>query len=135
MTKQADWHWGVSNAGSSSIFLWLEPWANEVEVPTGATATLRIVNDSVQSDSLEIEDTGEHVVIWAAGGDCIEVYIDGVLQDTGSASNPVPDMFGTATKSLLGIVFDNQPQARLAGQQSTIEAPSFGRNVRRWLGF
>jgi hypothetical protein len=134
MTKQADWHWGVSNAGQSTVLLWLEPWADEVEVPTGKTATLRIVSAVAHPDPLEIEDTGEHVVIWAAGGDCVEVYLDGVLQHTGSASIPVPDGFGNSTKGLLGIMFDNQPKARLAGQQPTTKPPSLWGRLRPLMG-
>lgn len=133
MIKPENWHWGVSNAGSNPVYLWLEPWADEVEVPRGATATLRIVDGNAQSHSLEIEDTGEHVVIWAASGDCLEVYVDGVLQHTGSASIPVPDGFGTSTKNLLGIMFDKQPEARLAGQNSTAETPSFWQKLKRYV--
>ena len=73
------------------------------------------------------------MVIWAASGDCLEVYVDGVLQHTGSASIPVPDGFGTSTKNLLGIMFDKQPEARLAGQNSTAETPSFWQKLKRYV--
>jgi hypothetical protein len=130
MTTPLDWHWAMSNAGSTKVLLWLEPWADEVEVPVGGTATLRILNASNQFDSLDVEETGEHVVIWAADGDCLEVYIDGVLQPTGSASIPVPEGL---TKNLLGVVFANQPEAHLAGRRSRIEAPAFWRRIRSWI--
>ena len=135
MTKHENWHWGISNAGSSSVYLWLEPWADEVEVPSGATAILRILNGLVQSSALDVEETEDHVVIWAASGDRVEVYVDEVLQHTGSASIPVPGELGTSTKNLLGIMFGNQSEARLAGAQSTIQVPSLWRRIRLALGF
>lgn len=133
MTEGQDWHWGISNAGTSDVLIWLEPWADEVRIPGGATATLRIVNGAAQSSSLDVEETEEHVVIWAASGDCVEVYVDHVLQHTGSASIPVPDGFGASTKSLLGMMFGGQPAARLAGGHSA-QASSLWRRIRLWCG-
>ena len=129
-----EWHWGISNVGSSDVSLWLEPWADEVTIPGGATVTLRIVNETAQPSSLDVEETDEHVVIWATSGDCVEVYVDGVLQHTGSASIPVPEGLGTPTKTLLGIMFGSQSAARLAGGHSINQTPSLWRRIRLWAG-
>jgi hypothetical protein len=116
------------------VVLWLEPWADEVTIPSGATAILRIVNATAQSNSLDVEETDERVVVWATSGDCVKVYVDDVLQHTGSASIPVPDGFGTSTKTLLRIMFGSQPAARLAGGHSINQAPCLWQRIRQWCG-
>jgi hypothetical protein len=61
MTDRADWHWGISNAGADKVLLWLEPWADEIEVPSGVTATLRLLNPAQQNSILDVEQTDRAV--------------------------------------------------------------------------
>ncbi|MDG2512566.1 hypothetical protein [Sphingobium yanoikuyae] len=135
MNNQANWHWAISNLGPDGLFLWLEPWADEIEVPSKSTATFRIVNAQSPRDKLDVEDTGDQIIIWASGGDCIEVDVDGIRQVTGSATIPVPEEMGISTKELLGVLFSNQPTARLAGQSLSVQAPSIWQRIRRYLSF
>jgi hypothetical protein len=131
MTDGADWQWGVSNAGSGDLALWLEPWADEIIVPSKSTVTMRIVNACALSSSLDVEKTEDHLVIWGTAGDCIEVYVDNVVQDTGSATIPVPREFGTSSKNILEVLFNKQPSARLAGRSS----PNVLGRLRRFFRF
>jgi hypothetical protein len=133
--KQADWHWGISNAGQNILLLSLEPWADEIEVPCRSTATLRISNACSPRDELDVEDTGEHLVIWASGGDRVEVYIDEIRQHTASATISVPEEMGLSTRNLLGVLFNDQPAARLAGQQSLPPATFLWHRLRHYFGF
>lgn len=135
MTEQNGWHWALSNIGPAPLMLWLEPWADEVAVPGRSTVTLRIENGAPRDDGLDVEDGDQHLVIWAAGGDRIEVAVDGVVIRTGSAIIAVPDAFGMSPKRLLGLLFDEQPTARLAGRATGVAAPSLWKRLLRRLGF
>lgn len=133
MTEPADWHWALSNIGPAPLMLWLEPWADEVVVPGRSTVTLRIENGAPRDEGLDVEGGDEHLVVWAGGGDRIEVAVDGVVVRTGSAVIAVPDAFGVSPKRLLGVLFDEQPMARLAGR-ATGPRPSFWGQLLRRLG-
>jgi hypothetical protein len=135
MSGPADWNWALSNIGPAPLMLWLEPWADEVAVPGRSTVTLRIENGASGERGLDIDDSGEHLVVWAAGGDRIEVAVDGVVVRTGSAVIAVPDAFGMSPKRLLGVLFDEQPSARLAGRAASVPRPLLWRRLLRRLGF
>lgn len=79
-----------------------------------------------QNDALgEVEWGEEYLVVWA-GAKTVEVFVDGVLQDSGSASIPIPNGL---TKGMLDILFRDQPAARLGGGRS-LERPSLWRRIR-----
>jgi hypothetical protein len=62
----------------------------------------------------------------------VAVSIDGVLQRSGSALIPVPDGL---TKQMLGIVFADQPAARLGGSGSHLtERTPWWKRLSRRLG-
>ena len=114
--NDSDWNWGVSNLGPADLLIWLEPWAEEFRVPVRSTLTLKLINERRDSDPVEIEVDSEHIVVWANSGNKVEIYIDGVIQDSASAVIEVPDVFGGSVKRFLGIIFGNQPAARLGGR-------------------
>jgi hypothetical protein len=134
-----DWNWGVSNKGPGPLLVWLEPWAEEFEVPVGSTITMHVsctggIEDDEDDDAVSAECTTEHLVVWADAGQIVRVSIDGDLQDTASATIPVPGGFGGSTKDLLTLMFGGQPSARLGGVSNEAPPPrSFWKKAKRYL--
>ncbi|GAA4013243.1 hypothetical protein GCM10022280_09290 [Sphingomonas swuensis] len=124
-------HWGLSNPGPQPLSVWLEPWADEVEVPARSTITLT-VTDGLQDCAVgEVEWSPDHLVVWASAP-MIEAHVDGDLQHTGSAIIPAPK---DLTKAMLGVAFRDQPSARLAGRPfSPSKRSSWWQRARRVLG-
>lgn len=111
LMMKADQRWSVSNAGPEAWRLWLEPWAEEFVVPGRSTIVLEAIGGSDDCASFELDWTSEHLVAWASGS-TVRVFIDEVLQDSASATIPVP---AGLTKEVLNIVFSGHPAARLGG--------------------
>ena len=135
MPDATDWHWGLSNCGPCELLLLLEPWADEVKVPSKSTVTMRIRASDPDNQLVEVEHSEDHLVVWGAGGQSIEVFVDRVLQRTGSALIEVPEAFGMSTKKFLGIVFDNRPSARLAGSHASAASKSLWQRIKPRLKF
>jgi hypothetical protein len=112
-----DRNWGLCNPGPGTILLWLEPWAEEFEIPARSTVTLQPAIGFEGSPLEQVEWNEEHLVVWASAP-TVAVAIDGVVQDSASASIAIP---GGLTKGMLGILFANQPAARLGG--SSLQLP------------
>jgi hypothetical protein len=108
-----DNHWSLSNSGRDELLVWLEPWADEFAVPTRSTVVMRPSSGHTLG---EIEWTPDHLIVWA-NAPTVEVFIDGVLQHSGSATIPVPEGL---TKGMLGIVFAGHPAARLGGAHANV---------------
>ena len=103
-----DNQWSLYNAGPDALLVWLEPWAEKFVVPTRSTLAIQPSGGRAFG---EVEWTPDHLIIWA-DAPTIEVFIDGALQDSASATVAVPDGL---TKGMLGILFADQPSARLGG--------------------
>lgn len=130
------WHWGVSNPGPDRLLIWLEPWAEEFEVPVRSTLTVTVINDKRTTHSVEVDEGDEHIVLWADGGDKAEVSIDGVVQDSASAVMPFPETPGLSARSFLNVVFEHAPEARLGGRSPDVPEPvSLLRKLTRRLRF
>lgn len=105
---ESDHQLSFSNAGPEPLLVWLEPWAEEFVVAPRSSISLC---PPLGSELGELEQTCDHLVLWA-NARTVKVFIDGILQDTGSASSPIPDGL---TKKTLGVVFAGQPECRLGG--------------------
>ncbi len=103
--------WSLSNPGPEKLSIWLEPWAEEFEVPVRSTIAMEWTDGSKESALGELEWTPEHLVVWADVS-LLRILIDDVLQDTSSAAIPIP---AGLTKNMLNIMFGRQPTARLGG--------------------
>lgn len=126
----ADGQWGLSNPGPETLLVWLEPWAEEFEVPVRSTVTMKAAGDR-ESEIGEIEWGQDHLVVWASGR-TVEVFIDGALQESGSASIPAPEGLN---KAILEIAFADQPSARLGGSGSfALKRMSWFERARRRFG-
>lgn len=126
-----DGQWGFSNPGPNTVFVWLEPWADEFEVAARSTLTLAPSGGPESEPLGQMEWTADHLVIWATA-QTVAVSIDGVLQHSSSAVIPIPDGL---TKQMLGILFANEPSARLTGISSpVIHQSSWWKRVGRRFG-
>ncbi|MFN3819471.1 hypothetical protein [Blastomonas sp.] len=111
-----DNQWSLSNPGRNSLLVWLEPWAEEFVVPPKSTIAMTPARGQALG---EIEWTPDHLVVWASAP-TVEVFVDTVLQDSGSATISIPDGL---TKGILSIVFGGHPAARLGGTPADTYQP------------
>lgn len=111
---ELDNQWGLSNPGRDELLVWLEPWAEEFVVPARSTVAMRSPSGCTLG---EVEWTADHLIVWA-NAPTVEVFVDGVLQDSASAAISVPEGL---TKGMLNIVFAGQPAARLGGAPANME--------------
>ena len=119
--KVTSHEWSLSNPGPNTFSVWLEPWCDEFEVPVRSTITLQTPRDADRCGLEEIEWGPDNLVVWATGT-TVTVFIDNVLQKSGSAVIRLPDGL---TKGMLNIVFADQPAARLGGQSSHAVGPTY----------
>lgn len=110
----ADHEWRLCNPGPDVLLVWLEPWCDEFKVPVRSTITLKTSGRAEEGRLGEVEWGPHNLIIWAAGP-TVTVFIDDALQESGSAIIPIPDGL---TKSMLNVLFDHQPTARLGGRHS-----------------
>lgn len=109
-----DNQWTLSNPGPDALLVWLEPWAEEFVVPAGSAIAMSPASGHALG---EIEGTPDHIIVWASAP-TVEVYIDGLLQDTVSAIIPIPDGL---TAWMLNVLFADQPVARLGGAHANAD--------------
>jgi hypothetical protein len=137
MTTDVGWHWGVSNISAGELLLWLEPWAEEYAVSSRSTLTLKIINPNSDAASVDVEDTGARLVVWAKAGETVEICIDGSVQNSEFASVKLsfPETPGKSMKELLDILFSQHPEARLGGQDFVAQqSPSVWQRLKHRLG-
>lgn len=125
--RMSDYDCSFSNPGPEKLVLWLEPWAEQFEVPARSTVALKGAGGSEKGSVGEIEWGTDCLVIWA-NVTTLEVFIDDVLQD--SASVPLPDGL---SKEMLTVLFAAHPSARLGGKAEIADTQSKWWK-RLWLG-
>lgn len=126
-----DHEWSLCNPGPDVLIVWLEPWCDQFEVPVRSAITLKTAGDVEKRGVDEIEWSPDNLVVWATGP-TVAVFIDDVLQESGSATIPIPDGL---TKDMLSVVFADQPAARLGGRPLHAVGPtSWWRRVKGLLG-
>lgn len=130
--KESRCQWSVSNPGPEELLLWLEPWAEEFRVPIRSTVVMSSPAAGEAAPLGEVEWTPDHLVVWANQPGTLEVYINGALQASSSATVPIP---ASMTKPMLQVVFGNQPAARLAGRPYNASEQSLWQRVRQTLSF
>jgi len=115
----AERQWGLSNLGPDKLFVWLEPWAEEFEVPARSTIVLSASGEAGEDVVDESEWTAGHLVLWVSTQGTVKVFVDGELQESASALVPLPEGM---TKQILDLVFANHPAARLGGRPADVKA-------------
>lgn len=106
------------NGRQETLRLWLEPWAEEIEVGPGSRLDLMAEGFAAGAEA-EFEVTNEHLAFFAPGNSRVRVLVDGVMVDTGSASIETPDAGKLGTRGFVHTVFDNFPGARPAGRSES----------------
>ncbi len=119
---------GFCNASTDPVLLWLEPWAEEFELPAKSSVVLQTPVGQPAGLLESIEQTPDHIVIWASA--TVEVCIDGAIQDSASASISAPN---DLSKQMLEILFVNQPSARLGGAAHMASGPSWWQRLRQFF--
>lgn len=117
-----------TNDGAEPMLVWLEPWADELQLPPRSTVRFMAANGEGVG---ELEQAHDQITLWA-NADIVQVFIDEVLQETASASIAAP---AGLTKAMLHTVFHAQPSARLGGRPlSSGPRISLWRKLKRRLG-
>jgi len=72
--------------------LWLlEPWAEKFEIPPRSTVALYFSAEGELATASSIERTADYLILWVERGTAV-VEIDGIRQETGSATIPILDL-------------------------------------------
>ncbi len=106
----------LSNAGANPLNVWLEPWAEECEIPYRGELSMIVTGDEITRIVPDVEQTKDSLVVWGTGGTRIEILINGELQDTVSAAVTSPDIGGLETKEFVNLVFGDHPKTRPGGR-------------------
>lgn len=114
----AEQHAVICNAGPDSLYIWVEPWCDELDLPPKSWLSYESRCDNeVIGTPPEIDMDDEGLVIWATGPGTALISIDGVVQDTASRTVDLPQgMFGMPVKSFVNSVFGEFPEARPGGR-------------------
>lgn len=116
----------LSNAQAADLAVWLEPWCDELSLRPREVLTLLVEGGD---EGPEIEFAEECLMIYGAGGTRLQVLIDNVKQDTGSADLTVPDGGALSTRDFVQTVFGNAPEARPGGAPFPGPRPGFFRRL------
>ena len=121
-----DSKWHYFNSGSSTLYLWIEPWAEGYDLPVGSHVKL-VSPDGTAIGEAELAEN--QITIWSSSP-LLEVFIDDELQESASASVPVPSELN---KAMLTVMFGKHPEARLGGKPRHTEPkmPFWTRMLRR----
>jgi hypothetical protein len=130
MTR-TDHELSFSDPGPDNLRVWLEPWAEEFEIPALSTIALSPSREDESCPLGELEWAEDHLIIWASA-EKVAVSIDGVAQHSGSASIPIPEGL---SKAMLGVLFADQPAARLGGTEYIVaDRPRWWTRLKHRLG-
>ena len=102
------------NRRHETLRLWLEPWAEEIDVPAGGRVDLVVEGRAARTEA-EFELTSESLAFYAPGGSRVGVLVDGNRIETASASLAVPDARGLGTRGFVHTAFDRSPETRPGG--------------------
>jgi len=123
----------LSNATAAPLSVWLEPWVDQFILAPRSKLALHVTMPNGHEERWpEIECTDAMLTVYGPGESLIHVEIDGVAQDSCSASIIAPDLGPLTTRSFVDIVFGDFPEARAGGKPS----PWAKRHgwLSRWIG-
>jgi len=129
----ADCFWGISNGGRADLIVWLEPWAEEFEVPGRSTLTVHVACSDGTDPEMDVQQVEGRIVIWSESGQLLQFFLDGVALKSASATLEFPKLPGPGMKDLMTMLFEGHPQARLGGENHVEAKTWLGRKVKRWL--
>jgi len=76
----------LTHSGPAETTLVLEPWGEIHRLPPNCT--LDIVGEGPDGDTLEVEATGDGLVVYGWPGSVVNIYRDGIELDPGSKGRP-----------------------------------------------
>jgi len=117
----------LSNATSTNLSIWLEPWVDELSLPPRSELALHTLVAGGEPQWPEIEISENVLTVWGVGCSTLTVEIDGVAQDTVSASQASPDFGALGARGFIETVFGDFPEARPGGH------PQQQKPKPRWL--
>jgi hypothetical protein len=118
----------LSNAGSTPLDIWIEPWCDELGLPPRSCVSFETVPFEIGMPLPELEIEDGRLVVWASTSGNLVVAIDGVEQDTGSRSIVLPgEMFEMPMKEFVSMVFGGFPETRPGGIAAPIKRPLWKR--------
>jgi hypothetical protein len=108
----------LCNAGGADLHVWVEPWCDEVVLASRSELALHVESGDAVDWEPQFEVTQEGLTVWGAGNTSIRLLVDGVEQDTGSASLMAPDFGAMGSRGFVEVVFGNFPEARPGGKRA-----------------
>jgi len=114
---------GLCNAAGKDLAVWLEPWCDEFILPPRAELSLRVESDGGADAEPLIEARPDALTIYGAGNSRIRARVDGIEQDTGSASITSPDFGPLSSRGFVDLVFGEFPEARPHGRPAPTRFP------------
>lgn len=101
------------NRAVQPLQLWLEPWAEEFQVPAGSRADLVLRGAFSRPADAPFEWSGEHLAFFAPGRSNLTILLDG--QERYSSVFEVPDAGPLGTHGFVHLVFGGHSEARPGG--------------------
>ena len=106
----------LSNATAAPLSVWLEPWIDEFALPPRSELALHVTMPSGQAPMWpEIDSAEDLLTIYGPGGSLIRVEIDGVVQESCSATMMAPNLGPLTMRSFVNMAFGDFPEARPGG--------------------
>ncbi|MBV8907547.1 MAG: hypothetical protein JOZ20_00970 [Sphingomonas sp.] len=103
------------NERQSHFALWLEPWAEEYDIPNGSEIIVNMRGSPRGEPEIDVFD--DRATIYAPLGSFVDVVIDGIVQNAelASATITIPSDSSLGTRELTQILFGSFPDARPGG--------------------
>ena len=131
----AEWV-SFSNAGEAPLSVWLEPWVDEFALrPRSAITLYATMPEGRTPESPDIDCTEGLLTVYCPASSMIRVEIDGVAQESCSATVAAPDLGVLSTRSFVDMVFGAFPETRPGGKPHPVVKQQrwFARWLDRWL--
>ncbi|GEM_PF-2232284 len=101
----------LSNATAEPLFIWLEPWVDELWLPPRSQLTLHTVVQGA-AEWPEVEGNADAgLTIWGVGGSILQVEINGEAQDTLSARHTAPGFGALTPRKFVETAFGALPRS------------------------
>lgn len=83
-------HFSYVNSSSSAIIFWLEPWAEEFEIPAEGTLELEVRGPSGRDNAPVFEQTEDLLILYAGPRSTVRLFLNGRDVSGGSADIKTP---------------------------------------------
>jgi len=92
----------LTNSADVPLFVWIEPWAEEIQIPTGHT--YKFVGSGTEKGELEVENRDHVAIVYGWPTSTLTVFDgDTTIWETDNPVPPVPS--GVSVKSFVKQLF------------------------------